>query len=118
MGNSLPIELRERAVKAYLENEELSQRQVAKLFNISPISLARWLKRHSEGELAPKPDSGGRSKQVLFEEHDKAMLEWLEDNQDLTQNELADLLNEHFGFRPNQSSICRALKRLGWTRKK
>ena len=118
MGNALSLDLRERAVKVYLaDGGTLSE--VAARFEISETTLWRWVKRLKEtGSLAAKPDSGGKTNRKLFEEHDAAIMKWLQDKPDLTQWELVALLKEEFDITISQSRITPALRRIGFTQKK
>jgi transposase-like protein len=59
MPNPFPIELRERAVRAY-ESGEGSHTAVAERFSLNPWTLLRWILRHRQtGSVAPLAKSGG-----------------------------------------------------------
>ena len=60
MPNPLPIELRERAVRAYADGTE-SCEVVAERLSLNPWTLLRWIGRQREtGSVAPLPRGGGR----------------------------------------------------------
>src|SRR6476620_11103409 len=84
MPNPFPIELRERAVRAY-ESGEDSHTAVAERFSLNPWTLLRWILRHREtGTVAPLAKSGGRTSPV-----DLALLETIvQDTRDATTDEL------------------------------
>lgn len=118
MAKAYPMALRERIVQTYAAGGA-TQAEVARRFQVSTATVARLWRLYKENEnFEPKPHSGGRSKQKLFAEHDAALLAWLVEEPDLTQQELADKLLESFEISIHQSSICDALKRLAYTRKK
>ena len=96
MPNPFPIELRERAVRAY-ESGEDSHTAVAERFSLNPWTLLRWILRHREtGTVAPLAKSGGRTSPV-----DLALLETVVQD-----------------TRVHRSSILRALHRSGYVFKK
>ena len=67
MSDPLPIELRERAVRAY-ENSDDSYATIAERFEISVRSLIRWVARFREtGSVEPYPKGGGNFSKVDIE---------------------------------------------------
>ena len=116
MPNPFPIELRERAVRAY-ESGEGSHTAVAERFSLNPWTLLRWILRHREtGTVAPLAKSGGRISPV-----DLALLETvLQDTRDATTEELTREYNHRVDRtrRVHRSSILRALHRSGYVFKK
>ena len=118
MGNAYPKELRERAVRTHVE-DGVSVKQTARIFKLGYSTLRRWIAEYkSDGRMAPLPDSGGRASQKNFEHHEQALLRWTQDNPDLTQLELAKMLDDEFGVSVCQATICNALARLDLTNKK
>jgi len=80
---------------------------VAELFNISPTSIVKWkFLLQSTGSLA---DISERSSRKISSD---ALASLLNAQPDLTQQEMAD----HFNV--DRNTVSRALKRLGYTRKK
>lgn len=116
MPNPFPIELRERAVRAY-ESGEGSHTAVAERFSLNPWTLLRWIRRQREtGSVAPLAKSGGRMSPV-----DGALLESVvRDRPDATTAELTREYNGRIerARRVHRSSILRALHRSGYVFKK
>ena len=111
-----PIELRERAVRAY-ESGSDSYVAVAERFEIAARALQRWVKMKREtGSSAPRPRGGGNWSPV-----DLKLLEKLvADGRDATTHELTSTYNQRVGRRGrvHRSSIHRALRRAGYVFKK
>lgn len=116
MPNPFPIELRERAVRAY-ESGDDSHTVVAERFALNPWTLLRWILRHREtGSVAPLAKSGGRASPV-----DIALLEQVvRATRDATTEELTREYNRRVerARRVHRSSILRALHRSGYVFKK
>ncbi len=118
MPKPLPIELRQRAVDAYKAGEG-NRDEIAERFKISEPSLRRWLKSDAQGaSLEPKPPSGGKASQKLFDVHIQALLSWVEQEPDIYLHELAYKIKEEYGITIDPSQICRLLKAQNLTRKK
>ena len=118
MADPLHSDLRKRAVQTYL-NGEGTVKQIAARFLIAPSTLSKYLKVYREtGSLEPKPHSGGRSRQKIFEEHAQALQNYLLKRNDLTNPELADLLLKDFNITIDPSQISRVILKYGITRKK
>lgn len=111
-----PIELRERAVKAYLSGEG-SFAVVATRFGIARRILQNWVSRWREtSSVAPMPLRGGNRSPVSM-----AVLQGvLAERADLTTHELAAIYNERVprAGRVHRSSVLRALHRAGYVFKK
>lgn len=118
MPTPLPIELRQRAVDSYKAGDG-TQEEIAERFKVGVASLGRWLALEKEtGSLAPKPASGNRTQQKLFEEHIQALIKWLELEPDLIMSELADKIKQDYQITIDPSQISRLLVQRGITRKK
>jgi transposase len=116
MPNPYPIELRERAVRAYEAGDE-SHTVVAKRFSLNPWSLLRWIVRaRKTGSVAPLAKRGGRASPVDIER----LEEVVRDLRDATTEELTRAYNQRVdrGCRVHRSSILRALHRRGYVFKK
>jgi len=111
-----PVELRERAVRAY-ENGPESYDVVAARFEVASAALERWVKRYRETKsVVPKPRGGGNLSPV-----DLALLERIVvETGDATTHELTAAYNVQVGRarRVHRSSIHRALGRAGYVFKK
>lgn len=116
MPNAYPIELRERAVRAYETGTE-AQTVVAARFAVNPWTLLRWVRRQREtGSVAPWPKRGGRVSPV-----DGGVLEAVvRETPDATTEELTRAYNGRVARadRVHRSSILRALHRRGFVFKK
>lgn len=116
MPAPLPIELRERIVRAYFEHD-LTKAEVAELFNVGEATVTRLLARNRRGSLEPDRAPGGRPK--LGPMHDEWLRTELEADPYLSSYELAERFNRRFSAeRVHRSSILRAMHRLGFTHKK
>ena len=116
MPNPYPIELRERAVRAY-EQGEASHTAVAERFSLNPWTLLRWIVRHREtGSVAPLAKRGGRASPVDVE----VLEQIIRDTPDVTTEELTWAYNQQVerARRVHRSSILRALHRRGYVFKK
>jgi transposase len=116
MPNPFPIELRERAVRAY-ESGEGSHTAVAERFSLNPWTLLRWiLRRRETGSVAPLAKSGGRTSPVDIELLETVVRE----TSDATTEELTRAYNGRVdrARRVHRSSILRALHRRGYVFKK
>jgi transposase len=116
MPNPIPVELRERAVRAY-EVGEGSYAVVARRFSLNPWTLLRWVLRWREtGTLAPSKKGGGWVSPVDLE----VLHAIVRDACDATTEELTWEYNRRVGRarRVHRSSILRALHRSGYVFKK
>jgi len=106
-------DLRQRVLAA-VDRKEFSLRQIARLFCVSLSFLVRLLQRRRQtGSSRPKPHGGGRVRQ-LDETALGRLLELVRQQPDATLAELRDRL----GSKCSLSTLCRALRRAGITRKK
>lgn len=103
-------DLRQRVVDARLSGMTVAE--VARLFQVSVDSVNRWTKQHrTQGNVAPKQRGGYRPAKITdmkkFEAFAKAHA-----HSTLTR------MKEEWEGEVSAMCISRALKRLGWTRKK
>lgn len=118
MGNAHPKALRQRAVETHVD-DGVPMSQTAQRFKIGYATLRRWVAEYKlDGRFEALPDSGGRHAQKIFEPHERALEKWLAQKPDLTQLELAKMLEQEFELSVCQSTICVTLARLGLTAKK
>src|SRR5689334_12402163 len=107
------MDLRER-VAAALDEGEGPQREVARISRVSLSFVSRLLKRRrEEGTLAPEPHGGGPAPVLGAAERWRLARPAGEHNDDT----LAELRSRG-GFACSLTTIWRALRRLGLTRKK
>ena len=114
---ALPVELRERAVGAYL-NGEGSRNTISRLFGIGTATLGRWVRRKRDiGVVACKPHGGGQVPRIgpVGELILYALVEQCPDG---TLEELTDAYAAVTHMPMNDSVVSRVLIRLGLTRKK
>jgi transposase len=109
------VDLREKIIAAVRCG--MSKAQAARTFGVGATSVKRYVKLAEEGKpLTPGKAAGKKGKldgsgMRLLEEDLHARLA-------VTYEKRADLLCELLGIRVSKSTICRTIKRLGYTRKK
>ncbi len=108
-------DLRRKIVEAL--DRGTNKSQAARLFGVSLSSVKRYAKMAREGRrLAPRKAPGKRSK---IDEHGRRLLQAdLKERPAATLPERCELLEKVLGVKASESTICRLLKRLGWSRKK
>ena len=116
MSFSYPVQLREKAVKAYLEGKG-TQEKIADIFGISVSSLRRYLILYeSQGDVSPKPHPG---RQGRLDEEDLAWITGQVQTQpDIELKELCALLSQQRGKAVSEPTMSRACQRLDLRRKK
>ena len=111
------IDLRQKIIEVY-ENEEISQRQLAKRFRVALSFIVKLIKQYREtGEIAPKPFRGG-VKLKLTPEQLESLANLIENNNDATLEELCQLLQEKIGVTVSRATMGRMTQRLKLTVKK
>lgn len=116
MANALSVDLRRRVVAAV--EAGASRRQAASRFGVGVSSAIRWVARAREtGDVAPKP-RGGPRRPSRIEPYGDLIMNWLEEEPDMTLPEIAARLDEEIGYRPPPSVVHEFFKRRGVTRKK
>lgn len=116
MPNPHPIELRERAVHAYLAGEG-TYPEVAERFSIGTASLERWVKQYREtGSVEPTPKGGGWVSPVEVEVLETV----IDETTGATSDEITREYNRRVRRRArvHRSSVLRAMHRLGYVFKK
>ena len=116
MPFSYPVEMREKAVKAYLEGKG-TQEQIADIFGSSVSSLRRYLLLYErDGDVAPKPHPG---RVPTLDGEDLAWIKrQVEAQADIELKELCALLNQQRGKVVSEPTMCRACQQLDLRRKK
>jgi len=106
---------RERVVRAV--NEGKSRDEISEMLSVSHSTIKRYLKqRKEEGDLAPKAIPGRPAKKRDAVCAD--LLPQLEANPSATLEEHCQMWKAEHGQEVSAKTIGRAIKRLGWTRKK
>jgi transposase len=91
--------------------------QAARTFGIGVSSVKCYAKMAQKGHsLSPKESPGKRRK--LDERAMKLLEEDLHSHPACTYEQRVELLSEVVGVRVSKSTVCRAIKRMGYTRKK
>jgi putative transposase len=110
------VDLRSRIVSA-VEEEGMSKAQAARTFSVSLSSVKRYAKKAERGEsLAPKKRPGSPPK--LDAKAMKLLGKDLKERPFATLEERGDYLEAVSGISVSRSTVCRAIARLGPTRKK
>lgn len=109
------VDLRQRILEAV--ERGMPRTEVAEVFGVSLPTIKRYLRQKREtGELAPKPRPG-RTPKITPEQHPKLEAQ-------LRAHDTATLLEHVRMWQRSQGNVVsiwamyRAIKRLGWTRKK
>jgi transposase len=111
------VDFREKIIQVY-ENEEISQRQLAKRFCVALSFIEKLLKQYREtGEIAAKPFAGGVKLKVNSEQL-VILTELIEANNDATLEKLGQLFQEKTGVSLSRATIGRMTQRLQMTVKK
>lgn len=113
----LSNDLRQRIIDAYNHGEG-SQRTLAQRFSVSRPTVERLCARFkATASVEPAPRRNG-PRPIVGEEDFARIDAWIDDQCDLTQQELADRFTSETGRRVSQRTISRVLKRMQQTRKK
>ncbi len=111
------LDLRQKIIDLY-EKEEISQRQLAKRFNVALSFIVKLLKQYrTTGNILPKPFNGG-VKLKLNPENLVLLAELIEHNNDATLDELCQMLKERSGVSISRATMGRMTQKLKLTVKK
>lgn len=111
------MDLRWRIVYA-CERGDVSQREVAELFQVSRATVENVLRRYRRtGDVAPKPPSSG-AKSLLDTAARQQLAGWVHDQPDVTLAELRERFAHQYRIAISRPSLCRILQQLGLKRKK
>ena len=117
MNHPTPPQVRLAVVKLFHE-EHRSYADIAELLSIGEATVSRILRRHREtGGVAPASPGGGNFS-PLSGGVAKALRALVEKLPDATVKELASALRTKRDVKTSRSSVQRALKRMGYSRKK
>jgi transposase len=109
------LDLRQRIVTAVVD-KQLHPEEVAERFSVSRDTVERYVQRALTGALAPQT-SPGRPR-VIGPEHHQALRAQLEAHADATLAAHCQRWTATQGVEVSTATMSRAIKRLGWTRKK
>jgi len=108
-------DLRERVLRAV--DLGCPRAEIAQLFGVSLATIKRYLKlRREEGHVRPKAIPGRSPKKRAQVE--ASVIPQLQAHDDATLEQHCDLWEQTHGERVSRWTMSRAIKRLGWTRKK
>ncbi len=108
-------DLRERILRAV--DLGRPRAEIVQLFGVSLATIKRYLKqRREKGHVRPKAIPGRSPKKRTQVEAD--VLPQLQAHDDATLEQHCDLWQQAHGERVSRWTMSRAIKRLGWTRKK
>jgi transposase len=111
------LDLREKIVSVY-DHGGISQRQLAERFCVSVFFVKKLFRqRKNTGSIAPKQRRGWQRSRLTEEMRERLIAVYQEKN-DYTLSELADRLEQDFGFRLSNPTLCRALQQANLRHKK
>jgi transposase len=113
--NAYSEDLRKKIVEALRRGTGKSE--ASRAFGVSLSSVKRYANMADEGRpLAPKKRPGSRPK--MDEKAEKLLEADLEERPTATLAERRGFLERAASVAVSEATVCRALKRLGWSRKK
>ena len=113
--NAYSVDLRKRIVEAV--DGGMSRSQAVETFQVSLATIKRYLRLKREGRaLEPKPSPGRRPK-ISVEQH-AALEAQLRAHDTAKLEEHIRLWRDQWGVGMSVPAMSRAIKRVGWTRKK
>jgi transposase len=113
--NGYSEDLRRRIVSAV--GRGMSKAQATRTFCVSLSSVKRYVKKADQGEsLAPKKSPGSAPK--LDEKADKLLEDNLKERPFAGLQDRCDFIENVTGISVSRSTMCRAIARIGSTRKK
>lgn len=108
-------DLRERVVAAHQQG--VPRRTIMQLFQVSQGSITRWVQRHTTtGDLTPN-HAPGRTRTILPDQ-EPLLRQQLERTPDATLATHTAQWNADHGTALSTWTMARAIRRLGWSRKK
>jgi transposase len=111
------LDFRKKIIETY-EEENLSQRQLAKRFRVALSFIQKLIKQWGEtGNIEPKPHGGGQ-KLKLSSEQIILVGDLIKEKSDATLDEIRQYIEEKTEIVVSNSTISRVLKRLNLTQKK
>jgi transposase len=115
--NAYSKDLRLRVLAAV--DRGMPRKDVVRTFGVSIATIGRYIRRRREGmDLAPRP-STGRTPTILANlQQKRALWKQLEENDTATLKRHCEIWQERQGARVSISTMSRAIRKLGWSRKK
>ena len=109
------VDLREKIVAAVRRG--MSKAHAARTFGVGATSVKRYVKIAERGDPLTAGKAPGKERK-LDEGGMRLLEEDLRARPDITYGQRAEYLYKVLGVRVSESTICRMVKRLGYTRKK
>ena len=111
------VDLRQKIIDAY-NQQEGSQRQLAKRFRVSLSFIENLLKRYRmDGTVEPRAHGGGQLAKLSLEQ-EAVLATLVEEDNDAILVELCDQLEQRVGVRISRATMGRYVQKLKFTRKK
>lgn len=111
------LDLRQEVVAAY-ELGEMTINEIAALFSLAPTFVKKMLRLHREGwPLSPRPHGRGPTSKLSLKHLQRIRAE-IAPNNDITTEELCQLLRKRASLEVSQPTVSHALARLNLPRKK
>jgi transposase len=110
------IDLRERVVAAVQRG--ISKAQTARTFGVGATSVKRYVNLAQQGRSLEPGKAPGRESKKLGQSGMRLLEEDLHGRPTVTYEDRARLLHRLLGIEVSKATVCRAVRRLGYTRKK
>ncbi len=111
------VDLRQKIIEAH-NQQEGSQRQLAKRFRVSLSFIENLLKRYRlDGTVEPRAHGGGRLAKVSVEQ-ETVLVNLVEEDNDAILVELCARLEQRTGVKVSRATMGRIVQKLKLTRKK
>ena len=111
------VDLRQKIIDAH-NQQEGSQRQLAKRFRVSLTFIENLLKRYrTDGTVEPRAHGGGQVAK-LSPEQETGLASLVEEDNDAILVELCNRLEQRVGVRVSRATMGRIVQKLKLTRKK
>ncbi len=111
------VDLRQKIIDAH-NQQEGSQRQLAKRFRVSLSFIENLLKRYRlDGTVEARAHGGGRAAKLSVEQ-ETVLVTLVEENNDAILIELCERLEQRVGVRVSRATMGRIVQKLKLTRKK
>lgn len=109
------LDLREKVLRAV--DQGSPRAEIVKLLGVSLATIKRYLKQRREtGEVAPKPIPGRPPKKLAPLQ--AGLVGQLQAHDDVRLEDHCRLWEQTHGVPVSTATMSRAIKRMGWTRKK
>jgi transposase len=115
--NAYSKDLRLRVLAAV--DRGMPRKEVVRTFGVSIATIGRYIRRRREGmDLAPRPSTGRMPTILANLQQKRALWKQLEENDTATLERHCEIWQERQGARVSISTMSRAIRKLGWSRKK